>query len=366
MKHTILRGAVALTGTAALALGTVAPADAARAGVREEKKAVQWLAGELGEGDLLVNEQYDFTDVGLSLDAGFALKGAGRKGAVARDIATAAAGQVASYTQGGEFDEGAVYAGATAKLAAFTLLVGGDATDVDGTDLVAQLEGVTTDEGPSAGRIVDQSAYGDYANTIGQAFAAVALSRSGSAEGGSAVSFLLQQQCEAGYFRLPLTADTDAADQSCDGAEGQPSVDTTALVLNQLLELDATEDVTAAVDAAAAWLGELQKDNGSFGTGVEGEGSNTNSTGLAGWALASVGSCGKARKAARWVKKLQVAGKHSDTALADEVGAIAFNRAAFTTGKSEGITASANDQWRRAATQAAPSLQNLSKATCKQ
>ena len=278
----------------------------------------------------------------------------------------AAAGQVASYTQGGEFDEGAVYAGATAKLAAFTLLVGGDATDVDGTDLVAQLEGVTTDEGPSAGRIVDQSAYGDYANTIGQAFAAVALSRSGSAEGGSAVSFLLQQQCEAGYFRLPLTADTDAADQSCDGAEGQPSVDTTALVLNQLLELDATEDITAAVDAAAAWLGDLQKDNGSFGTGVEGEGSNTNSTGLAGWALASVGSCGKARKAARWVKKLQVAGKHSDTALADEVGAIAFDRAAFKAGKSDGITVELRDQWRRAATQATPSLQNLSKATCKQ
>ena len=89
-------------------------------------------------------------------------------------------------------------------------------------------------------------------------------------------------------------------------------------------------------------------------------------TGLAGWALASVGSCGKARKAARWVKKLQVAGKHSDTALADEVGAIAFNRAAFTAGKTEGITVETRDQWRRAATQAAPSLQNLSKATCKQ
>ena len=247
-----------------------------------------------------------------------------------------------------------------------SLLVGGDATDVDGTDLVAQLEGVTTDEGPSAGRIVDQSAFGDYANTIGQAFAAVALSRSGSDEAGGAVSFLLQQQCEAGYFRLPLTADADAEDQSCDAAEGQPSVDTTALVLNQLLELDATEDVTAAIDAAAAWLGGLQKDNGSFGTGVQGEGSNTNSTGLAGWALASVGSCGKARQAARWVKKLQVAGKHSDTALADEVGAIAFNRAAFTAGKTEGITVETRDQWRRAATQAAPSLQNLSKATCKQ
>lgn len=366
MKHTILRGAVALTGTAALALGTIAPAEAARAGVREEKKAVQWLAGELGEGDLLVNEQYDFTDVGLSIDAGLALKGAERKGAVARGIAAAAAEQVTSYTQGGEFDEGAVYAGATAKLAAYTVLTGGDATDVGGTDLVAQLEGVTTDEGPSAGRIVDQSAYGDYANTIGQSFAAVALSRAGSAEADAAVSFLLQQQCEEGYFRLPLTADAEAEDQTCDGAEGQPSVDTTALVLNQLLEVEGGADVTAAVDAAAAWLGSVQKDNGSFGTGVDGEGANTNSTGLAGWALGAVGSCGKARKAARWVKKFQVASKHSETQLDQEIGAIAFDRAAFKAGKADGITVETRDQWRRAATQAAPSLENLSKATCKQ
>lgn len=361
-----LRTSVVALGASALAVSAIAgtPASAAPAGAGEEKRATQWLAGELGPDDLMVNEEFAFTDVGLSIDAGLALLGAGRKGAVARDIAAAAAGEVESYTQGGEFDPGAVYAGATAKLAAYTVLTGGDPTDVGGTDLVAQLEGVTADEGPSAGRIADQSGFGDFANTIGQAFAATALSRAGSPEAGAAVDFLLAQQCADGYFRLPFTTDAAAEDQSCDADGGQPSVDTTGLVVTQLLEVRGFgPEVSLAISRAAGWLASTQADNGSFPTGVEGEASNTNSTGLAGWALAEVGSCGKAQKAARWVKKLQVAPKHSETQLDQEMGAIAFDRAAFRAGKADGITD--RDQWRRATAQATPVLENLSKATCK-
>lgn len=365
--RTCLRTSVVAIGAAALAAGTLAPVSAATAGAREEKRAVQWLAGELGTDDLMFNEQFAFTDVGLSIDTGLALLGAGRKGALARDIAAAAAGEVESYTRGGDFDPGAVYAGATAKLAAYTVLTGGDPTDVGGTDLLAQLEDVTTDEGPSAGRIADQSAFGDFGNSIGQAFAAVALSRSGSEEARAAVSFLLEQQCADGYFRLPFTADAAAEDQSCDAAGGRPSVDTTGLVVTQLLQVEGFgKKVRRAIASASTWLAATQRDNGSFPTGVEGEGSNANSTGLAGWALAEVGSCGEARQAARWLKKLQVAPKHSETQLDEEIGAIAFNRAAFRAGKQEGITTESRDQWRRATAQATPLLQYLSKATCQQ
>ena len=364
--RTFLRTSFVALGASALAVSAVAPASAAPAGAAEEKRAVQWLAGELGPQDLLVNEEFDFTDVGLSIDAGLALLGSGRKGAVARDIAAAAAGEVEAYTRGGDFDPGAVYAGATAKLAAYTVMTGGDPTDVGGTDLLAQLEGVTADEGPSAGRIADQSGFGDFANTIGQAFAATALSRAGSSEAGAAVDFLLAQQCADGYFRLPFTADAAAEDQSCDADGGQPSVDTTGLVVTQLLQVEGFEaQVGPALDRAADWLAGTQLRNGSFPTGVDGESSNTNSTGLAGWALAEVGSCGKARQAARWVKKLQVAPKHSETRLGQEIGAIAFDRTAFKAGKADGITAQSRDQWRRATAQATPLLENLSKATCK-
>lgn len=364
--RTFLRTSVVALGASALAVSGLAvgtPASAAPAGAAEEKRASQWLAGELGPDDLMVNEEFAFTDVGLSIDAGLALLGSGRKGAVARDIAAAAAGEVESYTQGGEFDPGAVYAGATAKLAAYTVLTGGDPTDVGGTDLVAQLEGVTADEGPSAGRITDQSGFGDFANTIGQAFAATALSRAGSPEAGAAVDFLLAQQCADGYFRLPFTTDATAEDQSCDADGGQPSVDTTGLVVTQLMQVEgSSKKVRRALDSASSWLASVQLRDGSFPTGVEGEGSNTNSTGLAGWALAEVGSCGRARKAARWVTSLQVGPQDSETQLDEEIGAIAFDRAAFRAGKADGITD--RDQWRRATAQATAVLENLSKATC--
>ena len=87
--------------------------------------------------------------------------------------------------------------------------------------------------------------------------AAQALEAVGSEQAAPVTSYLLQQQCEEGYFRLPLTADAAAEDQTCDGAEGQPSVDTTALVLNQLLEIDggAWQQPAPAIDAIGGLVG---------------------------------------------------------------------------------------------------------------
>ena len=92
-----------------------------------------------------------------------------------------------------------------------------------GVDLVTQLEGRVATAAPITGRIED--AYdptdqfgGDFANVIGQAYAAQALAPGGSAKAGAATAFLLQQQCAKGYFRQYFTADKTRPDQSCQGA----------------------------------------------------------------------------------------------------------------------------------------------------
>ncbi len=139
----------------------------------------------------------------------------------------------------------------------------------------------------------------------------------------------------------------------------------TALALLSLVEIEApSAKVRSAIKRAGSWLARTQQDDGSFGGGdPTTAGSNANSTGLSGWALGEVGSCTKARQAARWVKRLQAGAK--DEALAPDKGAIAYNRRAFRTGKKDGIEVLARDQFRRATAQAAPALENLRKAQCK-
>ena len=50
--------------------------------------------------------------------------------------------------------------------------------------------------------------------------------------------------------------------------------------------------------------------------------------------------------------------------LDEEVGAIAYNRAAYTAGTSGGIDDTERDQWRRTTAQAAPGLRYLRVANC--
>ena len=110
-----------------------------------------------------------------------------------------------------------------------------------------------------------------------------------------------------------------------------------------VLQLDAlpkkarTKAVKRAIADAATWLKKKQKKNGSLGGGTATEASNTNSTGLAAWALGETGSCKKARAAARWVRDLQVSGDVSGTPLAGEKGAIAYDRAAYRSAAADGI-----------------------------
>ena len=120
-----------------------------------------------------------------------------------------------------------------------------------------------------------------------------------------------------------------------------------------------TDKVRGAIRQAVVWLKGQQKKNGAFGGGTSTQGANTNSTGLASWALAESGKCGMAVEAATWVRKYQVTDE-----VAGERGGIAYDRAGFRAAKADGITTESRDQWRRATTQAAPALLNRSVKAC--
>ena len=218
--------------------------------------------------------------------------------------------------------------------------------------------------GPTTGRIQDVSTSGDFANTIGQSFAATGLSNAGADAGRPVLKFLLKQQCSNGYFRLDFS-DKSAADQSCDGAgPTAPDTDATALAVINLLSLEhPSPKARAAVGKAVQWLRKTQRGRRQLRRWSLHRGSNTNSTGLASWALASAGYCPNAGRAARWVAKLTVS-EDVTGKLASQVGAIAYDRKALRAAQQSGITQGTRDQWRRATAQAAPALLYQSGVGC--
>jgi hypothetical protein len=357
-RSAIAAGATTLT---LLAGGLFAPAQAAGPyDPAPTADGASWLSDQVTKG-LVHNEQFDFDDVGLSIDVALGLDAAGKKPSVVKAITKAVAKNVGFYTA---FPP-SVYAGATAKAAVLALEQGKNPRSFGGVDLVTQLEGRVATAAPITGRIED--AYdpgdpfgGDYANVIGQAYAASALSQAKSPKAASAASFLIQQQCAKGYFRQSFTADKSRADQSCQGApaaERGSSTDATALAILALQDVKGAK-AKAAVKKAVTWLVDRQRDNGAFSdTGKSSGAYNSNSTGLAGWALGEAGSAKQAAKAAVWVRNLQVprtnpcAGK-----LAKQTGAIAYDDNAYGTGQGVGIKKKDGDQWRRASAQALPVL----------
>ena len=202
----------------------------------------------------------------------------------------------------------------------------------------------------SEGRLVDMftSPNTDSANTIGQTFAVRGLTTAGSAKAAAATSYLLRQQCPAGFFRLAL-GDAQCADN------GSPDTDVTALAVLSLQGQAAKPEVAAALAKATTWLLATQAADGSFGGGGVTAAANTNSTGLAASALGEPCSLAAANRAAAYVRGFQVPAGQTGP-LGTEVGAVAYDAAAKSLGQTEGITDATSDQWRRATTQAAPGL----------
>lgn len=308
-----------------------------------------WLEGELTDG-VLVNRQYKSDDHSTTVDLAYALRAVSPDSAALPEITKALAARADSYTSPGED----VYAGSTGKLLSFAVDAGADPRAFGGVDLVAQLEGRTADAGAVKGRISDQSQFGDYANGFGQAWAVRGLTLADSDEAASARDFLLQQQCDAGFFRLYFPA-AEAAAQACTDAAPEP-VDTAALTYVLLHDL-ADEDpaLAAALDKAMTYIVSQQADDGSFSGGDGGNViPNANSTGLAGWALRLAGEDDAASEAAAWIRAHQLG--ECEGELADDAGAVGFDDMTLAAAGRAGLTAKTEYQWRLATAQSLPAL----------
>lgn len=334
---------------AGLAAGLTLTAPAAHA-VTPTSAAVSdgavWLARQLTNG-VVHNDQYDFDDYSTSVDIAIALDAIGDHGTDVSTIEDALKANVASYVTDGA---GGIWAGSDAKAAYLAQLTGTDPTTFGGQDLIANLEAVTND---TTGAIHDSSTYGDYANTIGQTFAVSALDTAGSTEAAKATDWLLAQQCPAGGFSINLN---QAATSCTSNADADP--DATSYFLIVLGGASSTDARLArAVGKAEAWLMGRQNADGSFDGGASTDYPNSNSTGLAGWALGDLGDTDAATAAATWLRQHQVQPLSAcPSQLSGESGAIAYDGGALSAGRTDGITTGTQGQWRSASSQAVPAL----------
>ncbi|HET6167810.1 MAG TPA: hypothetical protein VFE07_13350 [Marmoricola sp.] len=357
----VATGALTATG---LVASVTAPAQAVGTDARPATIGATWLEGQLTNGIFHYPDSgYGaYNDYGLSLDAGLSLVALGGHDAEVSTISDSMASAVGAdhYITGEEFgDTGSTYAGAVAKAAVFAKAAGDDPASFGGVDLVSRLEAQVRTASPNEGRLFDTSTSGDYANTLGQAFAANALSAASSSEAASVIDFLLDQQCSAGFFRLSFSAE-GAADQTCDAATSpSPDTDATAMAVLQLSQVASpTQAVSDAIDQAEAWLLGAQHADGSFGGGASTEAANTNSTGLAGWALGELGDDAAATKAATWVRSHQIDEQSAcPSKISDQTGALGYDDAAVAAGRADGITLATLDQWRRSTAPTLPVLQ---------
>jgi hypothetical protein len=366
VKIPTLRRATAAAIAPALAAGMVVSASSAQADTAPSSysySAARWLADQLTDGLVVAGGN---TYYGQTLDLFFALDGLGVRASTANGILDAFEEKQGDYTTGESFgDVDSHYAGATAKLATAVQAGSREAESFGGHDLVAELEALVRPTGDDQGRVSDVSAYGDNSNAIGQSFAVRALATASSNKLADATAYLLKQQCSDGAFRTFMytvaVADPDYPVDPIDRVCGEGpttgddslSVDATAYGLQALLEAEAagTTGLDDDIADAISWLKGAQNSDGSFsdlGT------ANASSTGLAATTLKRVDEPGVAGRAASWLVRQQVTDAAAeDTALANELGAIAPDSDSLADGKTDGIPSSERLRWVIATAQAA-------------
>ncbi|MCK1798387.1 hypothetical protein MTQ01_20625 [Streptomyces sp. XM4193] len=354
--------AVAAAATSLLLAGSVLTAPAAAAGPAEHTDAAvaaaRWQAGELVDGG--IPGLGAGPDWGLTIDTLIALEATGADRAAAERVTEQLKLHVRDYNSNDAWGEpGQRIAGATAKLLYAAVVTESDPSAFGEYDLRQEtLDLIAGPEaGPEHGRVKDRvdPPSTDNSNTFAQALAVLGLARSGEVPQ-STVDFLVDQQCSAGGFRLyPYAFGGSEVTGDCDsqGAEAVLDPDSTGIAVQALLA--AADEGADGADAAARqgvrWLLEQQRADGSFGGSGPTTGSNTNSTGLAGQALAAGGEQDAADRAADWVLEHQLA---ADTAgkAADDIGAVAYNTESLESARTDGIAEFQRDQWRRATPQA--------------
>ncbi len=277
-RSLVATAALAALSAAALGLGSAAsagaavPASAGAAGTWLEHQITANGGGLPGSG-LVPGHPYD---VGLTEDAVLALTAAGEGTSAAARAATATAAAQATWFTTVNVSSVRL-AGPLAKTLLVAEVQGADPHAFGGTDIEGRLRAVMATSGASAGRFEDQGAGADSSNGFSQALAILGLLRTTGGVPPAAVTFLLQQQCPGGGFRLLYDSGS-----SCSAAtEDDP--DATGLAVQALSALPASASVTAARDAAVAWLKSAQNPTtGSFsGSGPTANVPNANSTGLA-------------------------------------------------------------------------------------
>ncbi len=353
MKKTIRGGiaplALVLLGAMSLAACGGEAADDAEEKAYDTKTATQvadWLVAQAPKG-VARNAQYGTDDFGLSADIGIALAQLDGHDAEVETIAKAVTTNQKAYTSPG-FGT-LTSAGSTAKA-----LVLQQEADLPDSGLLEQLETTVAD----SGRIADvlepkNKEAADYSNTIGQSYAVMALTEAESGKAEAAAAFLAGQQCADGWFRVTFAADPEAADQTCEAdPKAVADADATAFAVLALQEVDSAEAEKAAT-AGVEWLKSTQAKDGSFSSAT-GNVANSNTTGLAGWALGEADEDKAAEKAATWVAEQVVT-------CGDAAGAVAFDDAALADGNEKGLTKETEGMYRLAAAQALPSLEWLPK-----
>ena len=170
------RAALALV-LVALASAFFLPVQPASAAADPTATALDWLSDELAANghQLGFKGAPQFVDWGLTIDFVLALTGGGRGGAP-ETVATTdnVLAHASSYLSGDT--PGELYAGPLAKLLYTAEVQGRPTTDVGGMNLQTSLRGqMQTASDPQPGRFSDTSAFGDFSNGFGQAFALLAL-----------------------------------------------------------------------------------------------------------------------------------------------------------------------------------------------
>jgi LPXTG-motif cell wall-anchored protein len=340
----IAAGLITVASVPALATPQPAFRDAGRA-------AAAWLAGQLVDGAL---PGFVGADWGLTIDALLALQSTGTEPAAVAAITAAVAANGDAFTtfrtDQGDYVDG----GSTAKVLVASVASGNDPRSFGGHDWRQRTLDLIhdADQGAKAGWLYDKSPTAtEGENLFGQSLAVIGLARSGGVPQ-PVVDFLIKQQCPGGGFRLyPGAGGTACAEDPTD--KQIMDVDATAVAMQALIaaaEAGATGTAEPLADATA-WLLSVQADTGSFSGSAVTAYPNTNSTGLAGQALAAVGEHAAAAKAAAFVAAQQLTASNAGKAAA-HVGAIAYTPDALQVAAANGIGDFELDQWRRATSQA--------------
>lgn len=321
-------GAAALGGaliTAGLTAAGPAPSAAAATTPHPAATAAaQWLDGRLEAG--LLDPRANQT--GSTIDFALSLLATGAAPATLTEVREGVDGILDEYV-GAEPD--VAKAGPVAKAAHFYAAVDAEPS----IPLLQRLEDFVDDETGQLGTVPD---------VYSQVWAVQALAEAGSDETEAATDFLIAQKCEGGAWGYEW-----------DGCNSD--VDATAWTVLALLPQSDDPDVAAAIEDGVDWLLAQQQADGSFGAW----GSNSNSTGLAAWALGAAGEQAAAARAAGWIADRQVVALPAcgQTSLDTEHGAIAFDDTALTDARTHGIGDAEYGQWELAGAQALAALAYL-------